>query len=235
MNRFFRLELTRYRRVIPCFGATAACSALMGLYFFAFVGRFDDSPESAMLREHAAVIPLALTVAFCVVVIYGVVLYGRFIVSDYIGNRRIQLYSYPGGRSTLFLAKNAAYALAIGASTMVGLALGTAIFMTVESFMPVSNVHANAPSGLETLAMVVCIALLALSATMTSGLVGVRRRSTVSAIVIAVILICLLGNSVALSLKASPWVTWMVTAASIALLLISVSVQSHLIRQDEVL
>lgn len=69
MNHFLRLELSRYVRVIPRFGATVACSTLMGLYFFTFVGRFDDSSDSAMLREPAAVITLALTVAFCVVVI----------------------------------------------------------------------------------------------------------------------------------------------------------------------
>ncbi|WGH86844.1 hypothetical protein [Auritidibacter ignavus] len=235
MNHFLRLELSRYLRVIPRFGATVACSTLMGLYFFTFVGRFDDSSDSAMLREPAAVITLALTLAFCVVVIYGTVVYQRFIVSDYIGNRRIQLYSYPGGRSPLFLAKNTAYALAIGGSAAVGLVLGTAVFLTFESFMPVSDAHVTARTWPATLTMVACITLLTLSAITIAGFIGVRRRSTVSSIVTAVILIVLFGNAVAMSLNAPPWVPWTATAGSMALALSLLAVQNLAIQQDEVL
>lgn len=207
----------------------------MGLYFFTFVGQFDDSTDSAILREPTAVISLALTVAFCILVIYGAIIYQRFIVSDYIGNRRIQLYSYPGGRSPLFLAKNTAYALAIGGSTTVGLVLGTAIFLTTESIMPVSDAHVTARSWSTTLAMVSCITLLTLSASMISGLIGVHRRSTVSTIVTAVILIVLCGNAVAISLNASPWVTWMATSACMAISLSLLAGQNRAIRHDEVL
>ncbi|WP_058234932.1 hypothetical protein [Devriesea agamarum] len=207
----------------------------MALYFFAFVGRFDDSPESAMMREYGAVIPLALTVALCIVVIYGAVVYARFIVSDYIGTRRIQLYIYPGGRSPVFLAKNAAYALAISASTAVGLVLGTATFLTVEFFTPVLAVSLTMRTWFVALSMVACVTLLTLSITLIAGLIGVRRKSTVSTIVGALVLIGLFGNVVAMSLNAGQWVSWMVTAGSIAFSLSLLVAQNRAIRHDEVL
>lgn len=162
MTRFLRLELNRYRHTALFVTLTAAGTLLAALYFFAVVGRFDDSPDSAMLRSYDAVVPLALTVALCVLVVYGAAVYARRIVADYIGNRRIALYSYPGGRGPLFRARNTAHALVIGAASLVGYA-------------------------------------------------------------------------VAVSLTRTPWLTWLVTGASVVITVVMLGIQTRRIRIDEVL
>ncbi len=234
MSHFLRIEMSRYQRTILMFGATAILSVLVGLYFFTIVGQFDDSPDSAILRQPNTVFSLALTVSFCVLVLYGAVIYQRLIVSEYIGNRRIQLYTYPGGRSPLFLAKNAAFALAISGSTVVGLAVGAAVFLAAQTIVPVSDSRWTGHSWFAALALIPCITLLTLGATMVAGIVGVRRRSTVSTIATAVIIVVLLGNAVALSLDASPWVSWAVATVCVLISLSLLVTQNRLIQHDEV-
>lgn len=235
MTRLLRLELNRYRRTVLYVALTAAGSLLAALYFFAVVGRFDDSPDSTMLRSYDAIIPLALTVALCVVVIYGSVIYARHIVSDYIGNRRIALYSYPGGRDPLFQAKNTAYALVICASILVGYGAGLTVFLLTESFTPiVDDVHDGA-LWLTALLSTTCVVILTVSIIAIAGAIGIWRRSTIATIVAAIIFIALFGNAVAVSLNGTPWLTWLVTGASVAIAFVMLGIQTSRIRDDEVL
>lgn len=235
MTRFLRLELSRYRRTALYVALTAALSLLAALYFFAVVGRFDDSADSAMLRSYDAVIPLALTVALCVLVVYGAIIYARRIVADYIGNRRITLYSYPGGRGPLFQAKNTAYALVIGTASLVGYGTAVSIFLLTESFTPIVTDGPGGELWSAALLSVTCVSLLTISITGIAGAVGVWRRSTISTIVAAIILIALLGNAVAVSLNDIPWLTWIAAAAALILTVTAIGVQTHKIRFDEVL
>ena len=235
MTRLLRLELNRYRHTSLFVSLTAAGSLLAALYFFAVVGRLDDSPDSAMLRSYEAVIPLALTVALCVLVVYGSVIYARRIVADYIGNRRIALYSYPGGRGPLFQAKNTAYALVIAAASLVGYGAAVSVFLLTEYFTPiVSDVHDGA-LWLTALLSTSCVVLLTVSITAIAGAIGIWRRSTIATIVAAIILIALLGNALAVSLNGTPWLTWLATAASIAIAVVMLGIQTRRIRVDEVL
>ncbi|MCK1804220.1 hypothetical protein MTQ12_14385 [Brevibacterium sp. R8603A2] len=235
MTRFLRLELSRYRHTALFVALTAAGTLLAALYFFAVVGRFDDSPDSAMLRSYGAVVPLALTVALCVLVVYGAVIYARRIVADYIGNRRIALYSYPGGRDPLFQAKNIAYALVIGTASLIGYGAAVSVFLLTESFTPiVDGVHDGA-LWLTALLSTSCVVLLTVSVTAIAGAIGIWRRSTIATIVAAIILIALLGNAVAISLNGTPYLTWLVTGASLAIAVVMLSTQTRRIRFDEVL
>lgn len=235
MTRFLRLELNRYRRTVFFVALPAAGSLLVALYFFAVVGRFDDSPDGAVLRSYDAVIPLALTVALCVLVIYGSVIYARRIVADYIGNRRIALYSYPGGRVPLFQAKNTAYTIVIAVASLVGYNAGVSIFLLTESFAPLVGDVRDGALWLTTLLSTSSVVLLTVSITTIAGAIGVWWRSAITAIVAAIILIALLGNAVAISLNGTPYLTWLVTCASLAIAVVMLSIQTRRIRFDEVL
>lgn len=235
MKRFLQLELSRYRRTALFVALTAAGSLLAALYFFAVVGRFDDSADNAMLRSYSAVIPLALTVALCVLVVYGAVIYARRIVADYIGNRRITLYSYPGGRGTLFQAKNIAYALVIGTASLIGYGAAVSMFLLAESLAPIVDGFHDGALWLTAMLSTSCIALLTVSVTAIAGAIGVWWRSTIATIIAAIILIALLGNAVAISLNGAPWLTWLVTGASVAIAIVMLGIQTRRIRVDEVL
>ncbi|GAA3664440.1 hypothetical protein [Microbacterium marinilacus] len=235
MTGFLRLELNRYRHTALYVALTAAGTLLAALYFFAVVGRFDDSPDSAMLRSYDAVVPLALTVALCVLVVYGAVIYASRIVANYIGNRRIALYIYPGGRGPLFQAKNTAYALVIGTASLIGYGAAVSVFLLTESFTPiVDGVHDGA-LWLTALLSTSCVVLLTVSITAIAGTIGIWRRSTIATIVAAIILIALLGNVLAVSLNGTPWLTWLVTGASLAIAVLMLGIQTRSIRVDEVL
>lgn len=235
MTRFLRLELSRYRQTALFVALTAAGTLLAALYFFAVVGRFDDSPDSAMLRSYGAVVPLALTVALCVFVVYGAVIYARSIVADYIGNRRIALYCYPGGRDPLLQAKNIAYALVIGTASLIGYGAAVSVFLLTESFTPiVDGVHDGA-LWLTALLSMSCVALLTVSVSAIAGAIGIWRRSTIATLVAAIILIALLGNAVAVSLNGNPYLTWLVTGASLVVAVVMLSIHTRRIRVDEVL
>ena len=235
MTRFLRLELNRYRHTALFVALTSAGSLLAALYFFAVVGRFDDSPDSAMLRSYDGVVPLALTVALCVLVVYEAVIYTRRIVADYIGNRRIALYSYPGGRGPLFQAKNIAYALVIGTASLIGYGTGVSVFLLAESLTPIVDRVPNGVLWLTALLSTSCVVLLTVSITAIAGAIGIWRRSMIATIVAAIILIALLGNAVAVSLNGAPWLTWLVTGASLVIAVVMLSIQTRRIRVDEVL
>ncbi|KQB84599.1 hypothetical protein [Corynebacterium oculi] len=234
MSHFLRLELTRYQRTAIYVAATATIALLAALYFFATIGRFDDSPGSAMFRQYNAVFSLALTVALCVIAIYGSIIYARFIVTDYIGNRRIQLYSYPGGRHQLFLAKNTAFTLTIASASAIGLLLAVAIFFLSETITPIVN-SAEGISWVHVLASSASVVILAVSVTLIAGTIGIWRQSVIATIVSAIVAITVLGNGVALSLNGAAWLTWIINAAGVVAALILLMGQARKIRADEVL
>lgn len=235
MNRFLRLEFSRYKRCVFHFGIAAGISLLAALYFFGLIGRIDVANHLGDCCRYDAVIPLALTIAFCVIVIYGAVIYARLVVSDYIGNRRVLLYSYPGGRRPLFLAKNTAYLLAIGSSTVASLLIGLVIYLIIESIAPVISAKITIGDWLAAFSMAVCVSLLSMSVILIVGFVGVRRRSTMSTIIASLIMITLLGNVIAISLTGLPWLPWVIAAAGIVVSLGLVTVQSRAICTDEIL
>lgn len=236
MSRFVRLELARYQRTMIMVAVTAGGSLLVALYFFAIVGRFDDSADSAMFGSHDAVIALSFTVALCVMAIYGSVIYARFVVSDYIGNRRVQLYSYPGGRSPLFLAKNAAFVAATVCSTAAGFSVATFVFFVTELVAPIVGGGGGGLGWIVTaLTGATNAVLLAASVALVAGVIGIRRQSTVSAVVAAIIVVALLGNGVAVSLNSSAWLSWVISVAGVCVAVFLVSGQSRRIRVDEVL
>lgn len=231
MTHLLRLELNRYRHTALYVALTAAGSLLAALYFFAIVGHFDDSTDTAMLRSNNAVTSLALTVALCVLSIYGSVIYARRIVTDYIGNRRIALYSYPGGRAPLFRAKNTAYTLIIAAASLIGYATGIIVFLLTESLAPIVDDVNDGALWLTTLLSAGCVAILTVSITIIAGTIG----STIATIVAAIILIALLGNAVAISLNGTPVLTWLATGASLLIAAVMLNTQTRKIRVDEVL
>ncbi|WPF65671.1 MULTISPECIES: ABC transporter permease [unclassified Corynebacterium] len=234
MSHFLQCELTRYQRTAIYVAVTATVSLLAALYFFAIIGRFDHSPGSAMFRQYNAVFSLALTVALCVIAIHGSVIYARFIVADYIGNHRIQLYSYPGGRRQLFLAKNAAYTLTIASASAAGLLLAVTIFFLSETIAPIVD-STEGISWANVLASGVSVVILAVSVALIAGAIGIWRQSVITAIVSVIVVIAVLGNGVASSLNSAVWLTWLITAAGIAVALILLVGQAGKIRTDEVL
>lgn len=234
MSHFLRLELTRYQHTAIYVAATATIALLAALYFFALIGRFDHSPGSAMFRQYNAVFSLALTVALCVIAIYGSTIYARFIVTDYIGNRRIQLYSYPGGRHQLFLAKNTAYTLTIASASAAGFLLAVAIFSLSETITPIVD-SAESISWAHALASSASVVILAVSIALIAGTIGIWRQSVITTIVSAIVAIAVLGNGVASSLNGEAWLTWLITAADTLAALILLVGQARKIRTDEVL
>lgn len=237
MTHFLWLELRRYPTTMFHFAAMTAASLLAALYFFAFIGRFDGSADSAMFRSYPPVIALGLTICLYVVVIYGAVIYARFVVSDYIGNRRIQLYTYPGGRSPLFVAKSAAYVIVTSAAAFAGIVLAGALFFIGETFAPVVSAGGGAlgPLSMTIGTGLISVILLAASIVMIAGVIGVFRRSTIATIVSAIILIALLGNGVAISLANTAWLTGVVALSCAVLAAGAVAVQAKRIQDDEIL
>lgn len=236
MTRYLRLELRRYPTTAIRLAAAAGASLLAALYFFAVIGRFDSSPDSTMFRSYSAIFGLSLTISLLVVVVYGAVIYARLLVADYIGNRRIQLYVYPAGRAPLFLAKNAAYAMAAGIATLSGITAATALFCLIEWFAPVVTGGRAIGASAGTIgAGILCVTVLATSLVVLSGMIGVFRGSTIATTVSAIILITLFGNSIAISLASTVWVTIMITAGCAAIALVALSAQARRIQRDEVL
>lgn len=208
-------------------------SLLAALYFFALVGRFDDSPDNTMFRSYDGVVALALTVAFCVVAIHTTTVYAKNVVADYVGNRRFQLYGYPGGREPLFFAKNLAFTIAVLTASMTGLTIAFTVFFITEHFTPL--VASTDSALLASLPLLGSVMLLTLGATLIAGTIGVRQRSTITAIVAVIILIALLGNGIAISLTTSPLISWGIGITSIIGAACLIATTGRRIRTDDLM
>ena len=236
MTRFLHLELRRYSTTAIYLSAATASSLLIALYFFAIIGRFDDSTDSAMFHNYSSIVALGLTISLFVIVVYGAAIYARFIVTDYMGNRRIQLYTYPAGRSPLFLAKNTAYVIATSAAALVGVILAGTIFFISEALSPIVAVGGE-KGHLSTTVItgLASIILLAASIVLIAGTIGVFQGSTITTIVSAIVLIAVLGNGIAISLANTAWLTAVIAVGCTVLAIGVLAAQTKRIQNDEVL
>ncbi|GAA1473537.1 hypothetical protein P4N68_08160 [Corynebacterium felinum] len=235
MNRLLRLELGRYYSSAMGIGLATFTAMLGFLYFFALVGKMDQDPANAMFRQYSAVFAMSFTISMCVAVIYGAVVYARFIVTDYVGNRRIQLYTYPLGRKTLFLAKNIACASVQLAATFLGLLVATCVFFLSEAFSPLVEGKTGSILWIEVLLKVVVVTFLALALSLISGIVGMWRRSVITTIIVAILAVCMAGNIIAFSLNASVVYSAIATVVAAIVAVTMVVACSKHIAIDEVL
>ncbi|WP_235722583.1 hypothetical protein [Ligilactobacillus apodemi] len=84
----------------------------VSLIFFSLVGKFDTSTEAnSILKDPLGVVALSITVTISIAIIYGVLIFNRLLLKEYIKNSREITYLFPGGRSQIFISK--LYALCI--------------------------------------------------------------------------------------------------------------------------
>jgi len=236
MNRLVRLELRRYRGLVPILVGTAGASMLGAFLLFALIGGFDDSPGNEPLRSYAFVASLGSTVGLCVMTIVGAVLYARNVLPDYVGDRRTLVYLYPSGRRPLYLAKNVAFALVLGLCSLGGFALAVGVFFASQLVAPLLDAAglqsqwwpAIGISGASSLA-------LALGAALIAGVIGVARRSGVAAVVAAVVIVAVVANGVVSPLQGSPWLSLLLALVTLTVAGGLVGVQGRRIALDEVL
>lgn len=235
MNRFLRSELTRYRYHGRYLALTAGGMLLAAYYLFSVVGRADSGSGDLAMDQYSTVTALALTVALCAVTVHGAALYARMIIADYSGNRRVLLYAYPGGRVPLFLAKNLAFAAATTVAALVGFVSATVIYLLMEAIVPVVHDPIGDPWVLDFLVTALNVSVLSVALSVVAGLIGLRLRSQIVALVAALVLIAVLANGATAVLVGSTLLGPVLTVAMVVIGCVLLGASVRRVERDEVL
>lgn len=197
MRELITLELSAVsRRSVVIAWAVVGVVAVVFVYFFAVIGRYEEDP-SGILGDRRGVTGLTVTVTVCCAVVAGTVLFARHIIRDYRRENLAVLLSYPRGRRPLLLAKLASSAILTFVFTTSSLVVAVTLFWATEAIAPILDQRSTAAGLADALLRVALAVLVTIALTLIAGLIGLWRGSGVTAIVAAVILAAVVGNGTA--------------------------------------
>ncbi len=196
MRELLAVELTVVsRRTLAFMGVALTALAVSFAYFFAIVGRFEGE-GSGLLTNRLGVMSLTVTFTVCCATIIGAVLFSRIVIDDYRTSQLPVTLSYPDSRTTRFRAKLIASTLLVTLLTAVSLAIAMTTFWLTEALAPIVE-GSYSPAMIGDSAILGLFALVLTAAlTCIAGVVGLWRRSSIAAIIAAIILVALVGNGV---------------------------------------
>lgn len=167
------------------------CFMLAFTYFVAYVARQEQETQF-MTYENIFLFTGAISI-----LLFGIlsaVMYSRLIIEEYSGKRLALLFSYPGSRKRIFMAKVLIVFLFVLVSMVLCTLIPSSIFAVTESFSPIVS-DKMTPGLLTSVFKMSFLSVLAVSAIgLLSLLIGFRKKSIAATLVSSFILSCLYGN-----------------------------------------
>lgn len=183
--KLFQFEYERIKKIIVPIASMALVLQLLFLYFFALVGRFDNSDHDSLLTGYNAVLGLATTGTMCVLAIYGTVLASQLLVRDYIGMNKNKTFSLPVNRSQLFLTRVMSFSLIFAVAELFGLLIANLIFSFSGIWLPLT---VEQPLGhpINLITTIFASICLTLGIVLISSFIGIQFNSTIKSIVTSI-------------------------------------------------
>ncbi len=197
MNNLMKLELrrTNVKVYITTAGIITMCSFYM-LYMFAYMSRIGSDGEFFDYIGILSIISSINMACFCVL---GSVMHSRFIIDEYLGKRAVLLFSYPIERKKMFYSKFLLVTLFTVGGMILSNLIMFVIFFLSESIFPIVNDNLSISIINKSIFITLLMAIIAGGFSAISVLIGFRRKSVPTTIVVAVILCALVTNILSLS------------------------------------
>ena len=173
---------------------------LLSLIFFSLVSYFEKNGEDSIITSSIGIISLASTLTVSISIIYGVVIWNRFLLRHYIGSAREIIYLFPGGRGEIFISKIISLSLLCFINLVfvlfsenlifyfVGKSLG---FVAWDLFIDI----------LKITYMTIFVGIFSLTIILISILIGQVFQSTNISIIASIIIVSIMSNMIAFSYK----------------------------------
>ncbi|QNG60775.1 ABC transporter permease [Bacillus sp. PAMC26568] len=202
---------------------------LLGLiYMIAFIPRVEtNDPNIHIFSGYKNIITLFGILNMTVFCILASVMYSRFVIEEYKGNRAILLFSYPISRSKIFLSK----VMIVSIFTIISMSISNIIiyfiFGVSETFLPLVNDSITFEVIAKSIMTTIIMAATAVGLSIISMGIGFINKSVPTTIVSA-ILFCSLFSNISGALRSITLSTIFMSIAIIAAIFVARNVMKKI-------
>ncbi|QGH32870.1 ABC transporter permease [Gracilibacillus salitolerans] len=177
--------------------------AMMGfIYLFAYAPQLEpNDPDLLLFSSYNNIVTLYGAVSMTAFCTLASVMYSRFIIDEYTGDRLILLFSYPLNRKKILLVKFSVVIIFIFLSIVICNLIVFSIFGITELIHPLVEETITIKYIVDTGITTAIMAVLAASISIIATGVGFIKKSIPATIISAIILSSLFCNIVAGSLE----------------------------------
>lgn len=201
INRLFFLELER--NSLRSYKTAVAISTffILGfIYLIVAIPQIDPEDSDAVLfGSYNFVIGLTLVVMMGIFSVISATMSSKLIVDEYQGKKAILLFSYPISRKKLMETKILLVFLFTLGSMLISGVTVIAVFLTTESFVPISNDIVSLELVLTSIIYLVCCALIAAFCGIVSCWIGFRKQSVIATVIAGCIIMVIICQIVAMT------------------------------------
>ncbi|WP_191560404.1 ABC transporter permease [Metabacillus idriensis] len=202
---------------------------LLGLiYMIAFIPRVEtNDPNIHIFSGYKNIITLFGILNMTVFCILASVMYSRFVIEEYKGNRAILLFSYPIRRSKIFISK----VMIVSIFTIISMSISNIIiyfiFGVSETFLPLVNDSITFEVIAKSIMTTIIMAATAVGLSIISMGIGFIYKSVPTTIVSA-ILFCSLFSNISGALRSITLSTIFMSIAIIAAIFVARNVMKKI-------
>lgn len=198
MIKLIKLELRRNNIRTYVIASIMIAIVMLGfLYLFAYAPKLDPNDKDLeIFLGYNNLIPLFGVLnmaAFCVL---SAVMYSKFIIEDYSGNRPVLLFSYPISRKKILFSKLSVVSIFTIISMIISNLIIFLIFGITEKTMHLVSGGFTAAIMLQAIKITVVMAIIAACIGIIATGIGFIKKSVPTTIVSAVLLASLMCNIV---------------------------------------
>lgn len=201
----YKLELMKIHLSVylwAILGIFVGLSALGVLFLFIFqmeLGKSGIPEEGELFANWSGLLALMTALAFCCFSVLASIIAAKVIISEYCGKNAVVLLSYPVKRKTILAAK---CQLLCGMTTVFAflsnvLALGV-MYVAAHIFRIVLQMDKE-HFILTVLCSGVLMGVLSSSVGIISSVFGLKKRSSMAAIVCGLMIVCVMANMITVS------------------------------------
>lgn len=203
MVKLMKLELKR-NRMRSYISATLILTIVMigFLYLFAAIPFLEETQtDIEMFMTYDSIATLVCMISMVSFSILSSVMYARFIVEEYAGNKVILLFSYPVNRRNILWAKIAVvFFFTLLSMLLSGLAT-FAVFYATEFFMPLCQDTLTLFTIVKTASLLLVYSLMSCALAVISLWFGLWKKSTPATIVSGTIIVTVVCNFLAVGIS----------------------------------
>lgn len=192
MIKLMQLELKRTN--LRPYLISSAIFGVIILVFDYFVANVAQIEQEVQFMNYTNIFKFTNAIAIMLFGILSAVMYARFIIDEYSGKRLALLFSYPGSRRKIFMAKVLIVFLFVFVSMLLCLTISTLIFTGTETFMPIVSDIIDKHLLTDIFRMSLVSLVSASSVGILALWVGFMRRSVTVTLISAFVLSGLYGN-----------------------------------------
>lgn len=193
MKKQFKYEYSKQKSSFRIFSITLFLIQTIAIIFFSLIGHLEHSDSSAILKNTVGIVSLSSVVSLSVAVIYGILLFNKFLLKSYIGISRERTYLFPEGREKVFYGRLSSLVSQTCINFLQILIFVNYIYLFVNNLTFLKSV--NSWEGVGKIFFISLLTtLLCLFMVLISLLVGQKFQSTNVSIVTGIIVVVICGN-----------------------------------------